>query len=209
MITGRENDIQDLQEYFQHNPDFMKNLKKDETPDFSKLPKNLQMVIQCSAVLAGETPILLSNENTISNMKRIYTFQSGKNLPIFAVRDGKVVSDSEIIGVPAEVMVPELYEVIFSNGYHVKCAPSTGFLVEDGGFLKADRMNPGDKVVNFYFDSDNPDYGIRKNTIEVKSSIKIMNLGSPCYAFMAMDKNILLPHKSENNIDISFVCIEQ
>ena len=207
-LLNDESGMRSLQEYIQHNGGLPMG-PDGKTPDLSKLPRDMQFVIQCSAGLGGDTPVLILNENVISNMRRIFTFQSSKNLPVFALRDGKVVDNGEIIGLPKEVRVNDMYEVIFSNGYHLECTSGTSFRTPDGSFKPAMELKAGDEIAGYYFDANKIDTGILEEKYTVTASQQLFKLSEPAYLFMSRDNNMLLPYVDESTGTISFICVQQ
>lgn len=206
-MINRESDLNRLNEYISYNKGLPMG-PDGKTPDLSKLPREFQFTIQCESALDGDTPVLLA-DSTLTNMRRIFTYQSSKNLPVFALRGGKVVSDSAIIGIPQEIQVNEFYEIIFSNNYHLKCTSHSGFRTKAGTWLTAENMKVGDKVQGFYFSDNDKEQGILETEYYVKSVEKRICLMQSAYLFLAKDGNMLLPNVSEDNESISFVCLQQ
>ena len=207
-ILNNENELKGLQEYITNNKGFPMG-PDGKTPDLSKLPRDLQFTVYCSAGLGGDTPVLVANEGTLSSMKRIYTFQSNIELPVFSLRGGKVVDNGAIMGIPKEMYVTEMYEVIFSNGYHLECTDGTSFRTPDGEFKPVSGMKNGDPIAGFAFDATNEQMGIKEVTYTVVATQRLFKLNEPVYLFMSKDNNMLLPHVNEENGTISFVCVQQ
>ena len=207
-LLENQSGMKDLQNYISENKGLPMG-PDGKTPDLSKLPRDLQFVVQCSAGLGGDTPVLVVNEGVLSNMRRIFTFQSSKNLPVFAIRNDKVVDNGEIIGLPKEIIVNDIYEVIFSNGYHLECTPGTSFRKPDGGYVPVSGMNNGDEVAGYYFDSNQEQAGVKETKYTIVAAKKLFKLSEPVYLFMSKDNNMLLPYVNEENGTISFVCVQQ
>jgi hypothetical protein len=207
-ILNNESELRGLQEFVTENKGLPMG-PDGKTPDLSKLPRDLQFVVRCSAGLGGDTPVLVANEGTLSNMRRIYTFQSNIELPVFALRNGKVVDNGAIVGIPKEMKVNEIYEVIFSNGYHLECTEGTSFRNPKGDFIPVSTMKVGDPVAGFDFDAVNEEQGIKEVTYTVVAAQKLFRLSESVYLFMSKDNNMLLPHVNEENGTISFVCVQQ
>lgn len=207
-LLNNESELKNLQEYFTNNGGLPMG-PDGKTPDLSKLPRDLQFTVYCSAGLGGDTPVLIVNEGVISNMRRIFTFQANVNLPVFAIRNDKVVDNGEIIGIPKEVRVNDMYEVIFSNGYHLECTEGTSFRKPDGNYGPIGELKVGDEVAGYEFDANNEDHGISEVKYKVVASQKLFKLSEPAYLFMSKDNNMLLPHVNEETGSISFVCVQQ
>ena len=207
-VLNNNDELKGLQEYVAHNNGLPMG-PDGKTPDLSKLPRDLQFVVQCTAGLGGDTPVLVVNEGVLSNMRRIFTFQSSIDLPVFALRNGKVVDNGVIMGIPKEMRVTEMYEVIFSNGYHLECTENTSFRNPKGNFVAVKSMKPGDPIAGYTFDAINEEQGIKDVQYTVVATQKLMKLNEPVYLFMSKDNNMLLPHVNEENGTISFVCVQQ
>jgi hypothetical protein len=105
--------------------------------------------------------------------------------------------------------VTELYEVIFSNGYHLECTEGTSFRKPDGEYAAVGTMKPGDEVAGYYFDANQEQAGVKEEKYTLVASQKMFKLSEPVYLFMSKDNNMLLPYVNEENGTISFVCVQQ
>ena len=168
---------------------------------------NQEIQIQCRSTLSADTPILI--DNTIKTMRDIYLFQSGKPLPTFALNfndDKALIEESEIIGIPQELYVNSIIEIIFSTGFHFEAGASS-MILTDKGFIPISSLKAGDSVVGVMF---NEQIGIQSYNTTVESiSTKQLSLGQPVYLFCSKHQNILLPKYDQDTANMYFVCIGQ
>lgn len=163
-----------------------------------KQPQQIQVEVHSG--LVAETPLLLGDD-----MKAIRSLYLMNNpAPTFGLNDKAEVINTEILSIPKEIFVNEIYEIKFSNGYILNCTEGTLVMTIESWMLVKD-LNVGDKILGAMY---NANRGIIGRVFTVESVRKeFKTLGVPAYFFMAKDGNILLPHVGDD--DITFICVSQ
>lgn len=184
-------------------------LEDGKTTDWSKVPHDTMFSIKCSSAISGDTPILISDSLTITNMRNVFMFQSNQNLPIYALHNGAAVSNSHMIGIPKEIPTMNICDIGFSNGFHLSADPNTNILTAEEHWKAIKDFLPGEKVFGAYFDTDQAQLGIQKREYTVIGSEVKKTIMQNVYLFLAEHGNMLLPQVAEDNSSISFICIQQ
>lgn len=163
-----------------------------------KQPQQIQVEVHSG--LVAETPLLLGDD-----MKEIRSLYLMNNpAPTFGLNNNSEVINTEILSIPKEIYVNEVYEIKFSNGYILNCTEGTPIMTT-GSWIPAKELNVGDKVLGAMY---NAERGIVGRVFSVESKRKeFKTLGVPAYFFMAKDGNILLPHFGDDNL--TFICVSQ
>lgn len=162
--------------------------------------------------LGANTPLLLNDENIVTIKDAHDQVQFQGNLNAYQINgDGNIrVTDVSID--PDVTYQPDIYDIEFSNGYHLLCGENTAFKTndlkssQDAWKLAKDLIANEDKIVGVEF---SPEEGFK--TVEYDVTICQHSLGvqQPLYTFTAKLGNLLVPMISEDNDSISFICISQ
>ncbi len=199
-----DNDNSKLNEFIQNNNSIV---GKDGKLDYSQLPHDMQVKIQCTAGLSSGTNILLA-DGQLTNAEKVYMLYTNHDVDTFAIRrHSKIAFDSKIIGIPEKAYINELYDITFQHGFHIRCTGSTQFLVGEG-FKMAQDITTNDYLSLIEFDISNSN-GIIATPIHVESvEHKFLGIAEPVYTMLMMDGNILLPSVITED-KISFICVKQ
>lgn len=166
------------------------------------------IVISCNSALGKETPLLV-NDHDLTTIGQIYGLRAGKNLEVYALDDHAKIVNSHMINIPKEIYTSDVYDLSFSNEYHLQCSAGSLFLTKTG-WRKASELIPKlDKLIGFEF---YPESGFSAEEYEVNTSQHISILQQPMYCFMSEHGNILLPKvriDDTGNQYISFISIKQ
>lgn len=163
------------------------------------------ITIKCHSILGANTMVLIGDR--IKSMYDVSTLSSGQVLPTFALENG-VISESEIIQIPGQVMVDSKTIIKLNNGYKIECAPITTFLTYEGMYKEADQLKEGEKL---YVVSYSPNNGLFEDSVII-SDIHTYHLevSEIMYLFMAKHSNVLLPiFLNEEQGIMQFISIEQ
>lgn len=219
MAVFSDKDYQGITDWFQHDDtgkQMMQNMQNQQTPDLSKMPKDMQFVIKCTAGLMYDTPVLLSStsesdigEPTITSMGTVFTVHSNKNLPIFATAKdiaGKIqVIPSHMMGIPKEMHTDQFVEFTLSNGYGLQAADGLQIMDWKGEYVPVSSLHVGDKVTIFEFSET-------AGVVQTDATITMVNskksLSRPVYLFMSEHENMLLPYVQQNGT-IQLIPIKQ
>lgn len=222
MALFSESDYQGISEWFQNDEQgklAQKEMQNGKTPDLSKMPRDLQFTVKCSAGLLGDTPVLLSGtsesnigEPTITDMRTVFTVHANKNLPIFAtakdLQGNRIAVPSHMIGIPKELYTDQYVEFKLSNGYALQAAEGLEILNDKGEYTAVANMNVGDKVTIFDFNPNAPG-GVEATTVDLVMVNKKKSLQNPIYLFMAEHENMLLPYVKPDGTGIQLIPINQ
>ena len=155
----------------------------------------------------------------MTNIQNIFKIQAGMELPVYALATDTdesgnkriKVAESRIISVPQEIYLTDMVDLVFSNGFHFGCAPSTLILLTSGSFIPAGDLTVDDPVdpqiilgVTF-----RPDLGFRFDNFYLTKKTSLSVMAQPGYVFVALHGNILLPKVNEDKGEISFICVAQ
>jgi hypothetical protein len=213
MALFNEKDYQGLTDYFQYDPNgknILNNAGKDGAPDLSKIPRDLQFTIKCSAGLLYDTPVLLAGvteesmgEPTITTMGMVFNVHANKNLPIFATANdaegNPVVIESHMMGLPKELQTDQFVEFTLSNGYGLQAADGLQIMDSTGEFVPVVSLKEGDTVTIFEFNPEAANGVIRRNDIKVLKVNTKKSLVHPIYLFMSEHENMVLPYITQND----------
>ena len=209
MAVFSDKDYQGITDWFQHDDvgkQMMQNMQNQQTPDLSKMPKDMQFVVKCTAGLMYDTPVLLSStsesdigEPTITNMGTVFTVHANKNLPIFATGkdiSGKIqVIPSHMMGIPKELHTDQFVEFTLSNGYGLQAADGLQIMDRRGEYVPVSSLHVGDKVTIFEFSET-------AGVVQTDATVTMVNskksLSRPVYLFMSEHENMLLPYVQQN-----------
>lgn len=162
--------------------------------------------VKCTAALDGDTPLLV-NDNNISTIRQTSIVSSGKSLNVYSLDDKLQIKNSQIIIMPQTVYEKDIYDIGFSNGYHLKCSKHTGFMTKDGNWLNPNHMVKDlSKVLGVEF---NPDNGFKNTEYTVTSIEHQDSINQQLYLFISQYGNILVPFVGKDNEYISFIDISQ
>ena len=169
-----------------------------------KQPKYEKVEVEVHSGLAAETHLLLDGD-----MKEIRSlFLMSQTAPTFAINNRGSVVNSEILSVPQEIYVDEIYTIKFSNNFILQCTPGTPIMGIDNWIL-AVNAKKGDKVLGAMY-SENT--GVKGRVFEIENVKKeYKTLKTPVYFFIAKDGNILLPsyYDDGEKSELTFICISQ
>ncbi len=222
MALFSDKDYQGVSDWFQHDDtgkSIMQNMGKDGAPDLSKMPKDLQFTIRCTAGLMYDTPVLLAGiteesmgEPTITNMGTVFTVHANKNLPIFASVKGadgeQVLIESHMMGIPKELHTDQFVEFTLSNGYGLQAAEGLQIMDSTGEFVPVASMKVGDKVTIFEFNPESAN-GVIKITATITMVNTKKSLNRPVYLFMSEHENMVLPYVKQDGTGIQLIPIKQ
>ena len=222
MALFSEGDYQGVSDWFQmdeHGKQAQKDMQNGKAPDLSKMSRDMQFTVKCSAGLLGDTPVLLSGtsesdigEPTITTMRNVFTVHANKNLPIFAtakdLEGNRVAVPSHMMGIPKELYTDQYVEFKLSNGYALQAAEGLEILKENGEFGSVANMKVGDKVIIFDFNPNAPG-GVEATTADIIMVNKKKSLSNPIYLFMAEHGNMLLPYVKPDGTGIQLIPINQ
>ena len=169
-----------------------------------KQPKYEKVEIEVHSGLVAETHLLLEGE-----MKEIRSlFLMSQSAPTFAIDNRGTIANSEILSVPQEIYVDEIYTIKFSNNFILQCTSGTPIMGIENWILAA-NIKKGDKVLGAMY-SENT--GIKGRVFEVEDVRKEYKaLKVPVYFFIAKDGNILLPsyYADGEKCELTFICVSQ
>ena len=159
--------------------------------------------IQLQSGLAAETPLILGED--LTDIRRAYLASSVAQT--YGLDDKLVPIITHITSIPKEVYVNEVYEIEFSNGLHIKCAPTTLFYSVTG-FEMAKNIKINESFLGCYL---NPDSNEIKGKLFdcVTANRKILAIQQPLYYFISESTNILIPHFDQNKNLMTFIGIHQ
>lgn len=161
-----------------------------------------QAEIQLVSGLSADTPLLIDED--VKSIRSLY-LQTGVS-PTFAFNDQICMINTRIQGIPKEIYLNDLYDISFSNGFHMTCTPSTCVLGING-YRHVDQMVVGEMVVGSIYNADG---SIKLDTFTVDHVSKSYKMiAEPVYYFVSEHHNILLPQYSPENSIISFICVHQ
>lgn len=223
MALFTEGDYNGINEWFQYTEAgkaAQNDMRNEKAPDLSKMSRDLQFVVKCSAGLLSDTPVLLSGtsesnigEPVITPMSTVFTVHANKNLPIFAtakdLEGNRQVVESHMMGIPKEVYTDQFVELKLSNGYYIQAAEGLEILDITGEFVPVAGLKPGNKVTIFEFDPDNPGFGVVRVEVDVVMVNKKKSLSNAVYLFMSEHGNMLLPYVKPDSTIIQLIPIAQ
>ena len=206
-----EGDYQGITDWFQMTEtgkQAQKDMQSGKAPDLSKMSRDMQFVVKCTAGLLADTPVLLSatsesniGEPTITNMRTVFTVHANQNLPIFAtakdLEGNRQVVESHMMGIPQELFTDQYVEFKLDNGYYLQAADGLQILNTKGEFVGVSGLKVGDKVTIFEFDPNN-NQGVSSVEVGVVMVNKKKSLSNPVYLFMSEHGNMLLPYVQQN-----------
>lgn len=163
-----------------------------------KQPQQVQVEVHSG--LVAETPLLLGDD--VKAIRSLYLMNNPA--PTFGLNNNAEVINTEILSIPKEIFVNEVYEIKFSNGYILNCTEGTPIMTTDSWTIVKD-LKVGDKILGAMYNANRGIIGRVFNVESVRKEFK--TLGVPAYFFMAKDGNILLPHVGDN--EITFICVSQ
>lgn len=163
-----------------------------------KQPQQVQVEVHSG--LVAETSLLLGDD--VKAIRSLYLMNNPA--PTFGLNNNAEVINTEILSIPKEIFVNEVYEIKFSNGYILNCTEGTPIMTTDSWTIVKD-LKVGDKILGAMYNANRGIIGRVFNVESVRKEFK--TLGVPAYFFMAKDGNILLPHVGDN--EITFICVSQ
>lgn len=110
-----------------------------------KQPQQVQVEVHSG--LVAETPLLLGDD--VKAIRSLYLMNNPA--PTFGLNNNAEVTNTEILSIPKEIFVNEVYEIKFSNGYILNCTEGTPIMTTDSWTIVKD-LKVGDKILGAMYE---------------------------------------------------------
>ena len=146
----------------------------------------------------------------INNGEVMVDIHSVKNYPgaqveMFALNNQMDVINTVLVSV-TEDYTSDIWCLDLSSGHHIECVDTTIFFDMNLKWRTARSFSEGDKLVGMIVEESNM-HG--EPFFVTKSYKKPASLACPVYYFETIHHNMLLPHFSESEKKLTFICTHQ
>ena len=194
---------------------FAKQVSRGDLKDFEAngIPPELMKEMEDSSTsitltggLTADTPLFIGDQ--LAAIRSLFIMSAHTPHPTYAINlETKIPCESEIISLPREIYLNDLWEIGLSNGFHMTCTPATQILTPVG-YIPVANIDVGAPIVGLFFDTDTSQ--IKEELINLTISEKRYKIiQEPIYYFFAKHENILVPHFNPEIGKLSFVSIHQ